>query len=215
MELRHKIPGPSLIFKPKTESGKIADKPTLWRPAALSLIILLVALAIGVVLTDTSTLSFTNENLNSTERMQAFLISAVAVIALFFINQSIYALYLYLTVKMFRHFSSYRELLSLAFFVSIPVSIGELLKEASPLFTVKENITSLASYIGGSPILQGAIAPVELFNIWSLVVLTIGLRQLTNLKSFKIVFIVAGLVIWDSLTGMGSTYITDLFSEPE
>lgn len=215
MELRHKIPGPSLLFKPKTESGKIADKPTLWRPATLSLIILMAAVAIGVLLTDTSKLSFTDENLNSTERIQAFLISAVAVIALYFITYSIYALYLYLTVKMFRHFSSYRELLSLAFFVSIPVSLGELLKESSPLFTAKENITSLASYLGGSPILQGAAAPLELFNIWSLIILGFGLRQLTKLKTPYIIFIVAGLVIWDSLTGIGSSYITELFSGPK
>lgn len=215
MELRHKIPGPSLLFKPKTESGKIADKPTLWRPATLSLIILMAAVAIGVLLTDTSKLSFTDENLNSTERIQAFLISAVAVIALYFITYSIYALYLYLTVKMFRHFSSYRELLSLAFFVSIPVSLGELLKESSPLFTAKESITSLASYLGGSPILQGAAAPLELFNIWSLIILGFGLRQLTKLKTLYIIFIVAGLVIWDSLTGIGSSYITELFSGPK
>jgi|UPI0005094A64 Yip1 domain len=215
MELRHKIPGPSLLFKPKTESGKIADKPTLWRPATLSLIILMAAVAIGVLLTDTSKLSFTDENLNNTERIQAFLISAVAVIALYFITYSIYALYLYLTVKMFRHFSSYRELLSLAFFVSIPVSLGELLKESSPLFTAKENITSLASYLGGSPILQGAAAPLELFNIWSLIILGFGLRQLTKLKTPYIIFIVAGLVIWDSLTGIGSSYITELFSGPK
>jgi Yip1 domain len=215
MELRHKIPGPSLLFKPKTESGKIANKPTLWRPATLSLIILMAAVAIGVMLTDTSKLSFTDENLNSTERIQAFLISAVAVIALYFITYSIYALYLYLTVKMFRHFSSYRELLSLAFFVSIPVSLGELLKESSPLFTAKENITSLASYLGGSPILQGAASPLELFNIWSLIILAFGLRQLTKLKTLYIIFIVAGLVIWDSLTGMGSSYITELFSGPK
>ncbi|MCR8850519.1 YIP1 family protein [Rossellomorea sp. SC111] len=213
MELRHKIPGPSLIFKPKTESGKIADKPTLWRPATLSLIILLAALAIGVLLTDTSTLSFTDENLNSAERVQAFLIGAVAVIALFFVSQSILALYLYLTVKMFRHFSSYRELLSLAFFVSIPISLAELLKIASPLFTAKENISALSSYIGGSPILQGLVAPLEIFNIWSLVILTIGLHQLTKLKTFKVLLIVAGLVIWDSLTSTGTAYITDLFSE--
>jgi Yip1 domain len=215
MELRHKIPGPSLLFKPKTESGKIADKPTLWRPATLSLIILMAAVAIGVMLTDTSKLSFTDENLNSTERIQAFLLSAVAVIALYFITYSIYALYLYLTVKMFRHFSSYRELLSLAFFVSIPVSLGELLKESSPLFTAKENITSLASYIGGSPILQGAAAPLELFNIWSLIILAFGLRQLTKLKTPYIFIIMAGLVLWDSLTGMGSSYITELFSGPK
>lgn len=215
MELRHKIPGPSLLFKPKTESGKIADKPTLWRPATLSLIILMAAVAIGVLLTDTSKLSFTDENLNNTERIQAFLISAVAVIALYFITYSIYALYLYLTVKMFRHFSSYRELLSLAFFVSIPVSLGELLKESSPLFTAKENITSLASYLGGSPILQGAAAPLELFNIWSLIILGFGLHQLTKLKTPYIIFIVAGLVIWDSLTGIGSSYITELFSGPK
>ncbi|MBH9967942.1 YIP1 family protein [[Bacillus] enclensis] len=215
MELRHKIPKPSLLFKPKTESGKIAGKPTLWRPATLSLIILMAAVAIGVMLTDTSKLSFTDENLNSTERIQAFLISAVAVIALYFITYSIYALYLYLTVKMFRHFSSYRELLSLAFFVSIPVSLGELLKESSPLFTAKENITSLASYLGGSPILQGATAPLELFNIWSLIILGFGLSQLAKLKTPYIIVIVAGLVIWDSLTSMGSSFITELFSGPK
>ncbi|UTE73453.1 YIP1 family protein [Rossellomorea marisflavi] len=203
-----------MIFKPRRESRKIADKPTLWIPITLSLTILIASVVIGVLLADTSELSFTEENLNSNERILAFLISAIAVIALYFITYSVYALYLYLTVKMFRHFSSYRELLSLVFFVSIPISLGELSRGISPLFTTKENITSLASYLGSSPILQGAATPIELFNIWSLIILGFGLRQLTKLNTMYVIFIITGLVIWDSLTGMGSSYITELFSGP-
>ncbi|KAF1680964.1 toxin SDP protection protein YknW [Bacillus mexicanus] len=177
-----------VITNPAIQFKRIRERPVVWGP----LLIVAVMIIVGAVLQSLGTNYIELlKNTANTNGLTAEEIATVAAITKFgalagSIFGGIAALFIapliyWLCVKISGGVTTYKKMLSLGLFVSLISSLGLLINgivnfttNANPLYSV----TSLAGLINPA---NGALANVlntlEIFNIWSYVLLAIGLHK--------------------------------------
>lgn len=204
----------TFLFKPKTEFQKIPIDPKIFLPMSMSIALLIVSVIINLVFYDYTSNIFMEQGMDKNENFLALTISSLLTFVLFVIESLLLASYLFLSIRIFNHYAAFKEWFSLVLFVSIVKSLGQLLEAFNS--TQHLNIsTKLAELFTGNWLLEGISRPFELFNIWSLVLLYFGIRQIVGLSAGKTVFIIGLVVVFDSVLGVGWSFITDIFSTSE
>ncbi|WP_164491570.1 Yip1 family protein [Staphylospora marina] len=116
------------------------------------------------------------------------LVSAVGMLFTYPVGLLIGAFVLWFIVSLFQGEATYRQLFSLQAHLGIFVLLGLLVNFAgTALFGLNPMYppTSLAAFVEAEGMLEGFLMNLEVFNIWSTVVLAIGLKEIAGLSKGK------------------------------
>lgn len=173
----------------------------------IHLIIITILSAVSATIIGLKTRELTNETLEglSAEQLAAtnnftevfsspIFIFGISVITVL-ITYLLFALFRYIFTKLFKGEGTYKEMFALVFVTSYPVAIGGLIK--SFFYEASLDVTTMDSIL----------TKVNIWSIWQLVLLIIGIKILFNISMKKSVIINIGIFIVSTLITIGSAVL--------
>jgi len=185
----------NIFVEPKRVFDFLRDRGDFWRPFVFHFLVL----SVMGYLTLPGVKEFTAQYMNMLGRetpagvvLKDYIMAPVNVAIGLAISFAVLGFVIWLVALIFAGSARYGQAVSLAAYTYFPVLLGKVVNSftlmvAKPVLgdpvamTVAAspaiNYTSLAQFIGGSPILQTAFLPVGIFTLWALYLLVIGLRR--------------------------------------
>lgn len=190
---------PSTLFfftSPILELEKIKTYPVVWLPIFLSFGLSLTVVVLNVMQPETTKQLIEEIGMKPAEAKNlAILITFISGIISYPLILLFSSLILFLLTKIGTEKTTYRQMVSLTAFTMLFSEIGQLINTLfAVLVGTNSHLTSINGFINATGFLGGVLNHIEIFTIWSLILVGVGLHKISNVS--KIIAIIISVLLF-------------------